>query len=381
MRFVVLLLGDSAGAPSRALDGRTPLGVARTPALDALAARGKVGRVRTIPPGFPASEEVATQTLLGVPPDAVAVGGGPFAVLGLGGEIEPGDVAYRLSLVTSLEGALVDTTAGGIGSPEAGLLLDALEEGLADRGVAFLRGRRHAHVLVARDRSEVLDLPAPRTIVGQALHEHLPGGEEGSWLRGILDRAAGILTEHEVNRIRLDLGENPADRLWPWSGGRPAMLPSVPERIGRASAALAGHPVVRGVAAAAGYVVPSTPPDPDAVLDLVRDHDVVVAHLGRPLPASDAGARVRAVETTDREVVGPLVRGLEQTGAHRILVVADRGSRPSEPADTVPFLLAGEGVSSVRRFPFDEVGAASSDLAVEEGYQLLDYFLRRPARP
>ena len=53
MKYLVLIGDGMADYPLEALGGKTPLMVARTPNMDALAQRGKVGLVRTIPHGLP----------------------------------------------------------------------------------------------------------------------------------------------------------------------------------------------------------------------------------------------------------------------------------------------------------------------------------------
>ena len=53
MKYVVCVPDGCADEPLAELGGRTPLEAARTPVLDALAARGEVGRAAVIPPGLP----------------------------------------------------------------------------------------------------------------------------------------------------------------------------------------------------------------------------------------------------------------------------------------------------------------------------------------
>jgi len=385
----MVILGGAADRPRAHLDGRTPLAVARTPTLDALADDGKVGRVRTSAPDVEPSLSATLQTLLGYRPDQIVTGGGPFEAIGLGAAIRAGEIAYRVSLVTTLDGAIVDPTAGGIGSAEAGELVRALREGLESFNVEIAEGRGHRHVLIAHDRAEVAATHPPSAAIGRAMSEYLPQGSEGEYLRGIMDRAQAILSEHEVNRVRVDLEENPADALWPHGGGRLITLPSLPERLGVTAALFSDEPIVTGLAVQAAVAVmegEAARPTPDAILNALDRYDLVFAYLSPAADAaagSDPGPKVRALEGIDREVLAPLVTGLgDLEDPHRLLIAVDRVVPPGGRAESgpVPFLLAGEGVSSVRRFAFDESGAASSDLAVDEGHLLLDYLLGRPAR-
>jgi 2,3-bisphosphoglycerate-independent phosphoglycerate mutase len=59
-RKYMVLLGDGmADYPVAELGGKTPLQAAQTPNLDRLSRRGKLGLVRTVPPGLPPGSDVA----------------------------------------------------------------------------------------------------------------------------------------------------------------------------------------------------------------------------------------------------------------------------------------------------------------------------------
>ncbi|HDI11733.1 MAG TPA: phosphoglycerate mutase, partial [Candidatus Acetothermia bacterium] len=65
MKYIVLVPDGAADRPLKTLEGKTPLEVAHTPHLDSLAQRGELGRVRTIPPGFPPGSDVANLSVFG----------------------------------------------------------------------------------------------------------------------------------------------------------------------------------------------------------------------------------------------------------------------------------------------------------------------------
>ncbi len=69
-RKYVVLIGDGmADYPLAELDGRTPLQAARTPHLDRLARKGTLGRVVTVPSGYPPGSDVANLTVFGYDPE------------------------------------------------------------------------------------------------------------------------------------------------------------------------------------------------------------------------------------------------------------------------------------------------------------------------
>ncbi|MDE6144112.1 MAG: phosphoglycerate mutase, partial [Muribaculaceae bacterium] len=65
MKHIIILGDGMADRPCAALGGLTPLEAAHTPALDALAARGRSGLLATVPEGFSPGSEIAHLSLLG----------------------------------------------------------------------------------------------------------------------------------------------------------------------------------------------------------------------------------------------------------------------------------------------------------------------------
>ena len=52
MKYVIVLADGMADEPLAQLNGQTPMEVAHTPAMDALAKNGQVGLVSTVPQGM-----------------------------------------------------------------------------------------------------------------------------------------------------------------------------------------------------------------------------------------------------------------------------------------------------------------------------------------
>ena len=86
-----------------------------------------------------------------------------------------------------------------------------------------------------------------------------------------------------------------------------------------------------------------------------------------------------AIEHIDKHVVGPVLEKLRTYPEWRILVMPDHptniatrkhGYAPS------PFAMAGTRVRGIRPMPYSEKNAAASDLKIERGHELMEYFLR-----
>ena len=120
----IILLGDGmADEPIEELGGKTPLEVARTPFMDALASRGELGMARTVKPGFPPGSDVANMTVLGIDPGRYYTGRAPIEATSIGVSLKEDDTAFRINLVNLAfaENGLVmgDYSAGHISTGEA----------------------------------------------------------------------------------------------------------------------------------------------------------------------------------------------------------------------------------------------------------------------
>ena len=65
MKYAIIIPDGAADEPLKELGGKTPLEVASTPNIDAIANAGRQGMVRTVPEGFESGSDVAIMTLLG----------------------------------------------------------------------------------------------------------------------------------------------------------------------------------------------------------------------------------------------------------------------------------------------------------------------------
>lgn len=122
----VLLVADGMPDESVAsLGGRTPLEQAATPNLDALASRGALGVTFPIPEGFPPGSDIGNLSLLGYDPKEHFSGRSPLEVIDMGVDLQEGDVAFRMNLVT-MSGhpdrpQIEDYSAGHVPDSEVGV--------------------------------------------------------------------------------------------------------------------------------------------------------------------------------------------------------------------------------------------------------------------
>ena len=383
--------------PLRQLNNRTPLQVARTPNMDRVAAEGTVGQVLTTPADLPPGSDVANLSLLGYDPHEAYTGRGPLEAAAMGIELAPGEVAFRCNLVTIDENeCLRDYSAGEIPSREAGILISTVQKAMAEDepDVTFYPGISFRNLMVYRGPSPMMaSTVPPHDIMGQPFEKHLPTGEGSAILRKLMLGTRRLLEEHEVNTVRLDLGENPGNMIWLWGGGTVPRLESFEKRFGKKGAVVAAVDLVRGTAVYLGLDridVPGATGSYDtnytgkaqAAIDALDRYDFIFVHIEAPDTAGHAGnveEKVRAIERIDREIVGPVHEALRARGDYRLIVVPDHPTpieKKTHVHEAVPFALCGRGITRIREVPFTEAGGRDSGLKLDKGHELMAYFLR-----
>eukprot|EP00798_Chlamydomonas_sp_ICE-L_P006637 gene6637-3294_t len=98
---VLLLVIDGVGdvaIPS--FQDRTPLEVAHTPTLDAIAAAGLNGLMDPVEPGLACGSDTAHMSIFGYDPRSFYCGRGAFESMGAGIKMAPGDIAFKCNFAT-----------------------------------------------------------------------------------------------------------------------------------------------------------------------------------------------------------------------------------------------------------------------------------------
>ncbi len=394
MKYAIVIPDGAADLAIEELGGRTPLEAADIPNMDWIAANGKCGTVRNVPPEMPCGSDVATLSVLGYDPKEYYTGRAPLEAAARGIQVGPNEWVFRCNLVTIIDGIMEDHSAGNISSEEGAALIDELNLILANEQLRFYPGVSYRHLLTFAGKADVTTTP-PHDILGEPVTPHLPKGPDSSLFRTLIDRSEAILAEAEINRVRRDLGENPATHIWLWGQGRMPKLPAFAERFGIADAAsISAVDLVRGlsrligwdhieVAGATGFIDTNYAGKGAAAIEALADHDLVFVHVEAPDEAghqADATGKVHAIEQIDRHVVGPLLKYLRGLGDDwRILVLPDHPTPCSLRTHThnpVPFALAGTRIESVMQRTFTEDSAAASDLHITRGCELMEFFLK-----
>ena len=378
MKTFALFCGGMADRPSEMLSGRTPLEVAKTPHLDALVKKGRVGSVNFVPRSLSASRDVACMAMLGYDPQEYYTGLAPLEALALEISQDDRDVAFRFDFITVSEDIFVDVTRR-LSSRESEILVTELNSKFGDAKAHFFKGHSHEGILMFKDSGSSEDLDElecvpPANASGQKITKLLPRGKSASALKDMMSKARKILEDHEINRVRIDLKENPANMIWPWGQGKKPKLPGFEGRYGVRGGIVSETDFVKGLALNCGLTL-----FPTLAQAIENEAEFVFTYTpARPEP-NDLMAKIRRIEEFDAQVVGPVCKATEAGGAYRILVGTDlieSAAQGLPAAGDVPFLLQGEGVEpepSCDRFC--EKAAHHKRFAFDEGHKLMAYFL------
>jgi len=394
MKYIVLL-GD--GMPDEGIDslgGKTPLEFARTPMMDFMAKRGRLGLAKTIPAGYPPGSDVANLSVFGYDPRDCYTGRSPLEAASMGVELGRDDVAFRLNLVNlRRENGMIlmgDYSSGHITTEEGRELVEALGRELGSEEFEFHPGVSYRHLLVWRNGRERLELTPPHDISGKCIDGHLPKGDGAPVLLDLMERSQSILEAHPLYRKRLDAGKTPTNSIWLWGQGKAPRMETYQEKFGLTGAVISAVDLVRGIGVYAGLEVIKVPGatgyldtnyrgKAEAALSALERLDFVYLHVEAPDESSHSGSienKVRAIEDFDSMIVGPICEGMRKFGEYRILCTPDHPTplrlmtHTSEP---VPFIIYG-GETDVHDdvAGYDENSARATGLFLEEGFRLMD---------
>ena len=372
MKYFLLVCEGLAGEPIEALGGSTPLEVAKTPFMDELAQKGKIGVGAFGPASLPASPVVALFSLLGFDPLEFYTGIAPLEALALGAALNDRDVAFRCDFVTVADGKMADDSAGNISSGEASTLLKDLKEKTENKHRKLYHQEGFKNILIFSDMDKAEDLDEmecspPSAILRQKIAPAVPKGKAQQELLDFMDVTKSILENHEVNRVRIDLKENPASQCWLWGQGRRPKMPSFKQHAGIEGGFFSGVNFVKGLGAAIGL-------EPYRDLGAMGSKPFSLfyqAPSGTAAETKELKNQIKHIEEFDAKVVGPVFKKLTATKQPwRLAIATERGRQHA------PILMHGAGIEGAGVVSFNEKNCAQSGVLFDPGHSWLGQFLK-----
>ncbi len=393
MKYVLLIPDGAADEPIEQFGGKTVFEAADIPNIDNISKTGKLGLVQTVPEKMPPGSDVAMMSLLGYDPKRYYTGRAPLEAVAMNIPLEPTDWVFRCNLVTIADNKMADHSAGHISSPEGARIIEDLNKALGSDKIKFYPGVSYRHLCVIKGMDFDVYTEPPHDIIGQSAEKNLPRGKNAEILTELMAKSKELLAEHEINKIRKDLGENQVSSIWLWGQGKKASMDSFQNRFGLRGTTITAVDLVRGISkligfdlikveGATGFADTNYNGKAQAAIDALEKYDFVFIHIEGPDEAGHAGnadLKKLAVERIDKYVVGPVYNALQKYDNWRMLVMPDHPTPCKGQAHTggpVPFAMAGTGVRPLLGKPFTENFAAQSGLKIEKGYELMEYFLK-----
>jgi len=392
-KYAIIVPDGAADEPLEQFDNKTVLQIAEIPNMDKISTQGRQGLARTVPPGMEPGSDVAQMSLLGYDPKRYYSGRAPIEAVARNIVLSADDWVFRCNLITICDGKMEDHSAGHISNEEAAKLINDLNDQLAGDKFRFYAGISYRHLLVFKGLDLDVQTYPPHDYIGEAIEKILPRGKGAEILIDLMARSQQLFADHDINKVRCDLGENQVSSIWLWGQGKKARMESFEKRFGIKGAAITAVDLVRGlskligfdlidVPGATGFVDTNYQGKASAAIEALDKYDLVFVHIEAPDEASHNGSvemKKKAIEQIDKLIVGPVLDALQGYESWRILVLPDHPTPISSRAhssEPVPFAMAGAGISGILHTTFSEVNAAKSGFKIDNGFELMEYFLK-----
>lgn len=379
---IVMLIMDGLGGLPREPGGLTELETARTPNLDALAARSALGLTVPVAPGVTPGSGPGHLAIFGYDPIRYEIGRGALEALGVDFELGPDDVAARGNFCTVDDaGLLTDRRAGRLPTEVSRGLVERLRAIRLDGAECFIepvKEHRFAFVLRGAGLEDALsDSDPQQTGVPPLPVRATAAGSE---------RAAALANQFIAAARALLADERPANMIMLRGFARLPTLPPFAERYGLHAAAIAVNGMYRGVARLAGMSVLDAPGGTiaDEFAALERhwpDFDFFYLHVKQTDTAGEKGdfdGKVRVIEEVDSLL--PRLLAL----APDVVIVSGDHSSPavlmSHSWHPVPTLLYARHVRADGIAHFGETACARGSLGVLPAIHVMPLALANAGR-
>jgi len=380
---IVFLIMDGLGGIQMEGKGGTELQAARTPHLDQLAEVSSCGLLDPVGPGITPGSGPAHFALFGYDPIQYNIGRGILEATGIDFPLTEKDVVARMNFATVDSGGKVtDRRAGRISTETNQRVCQKIHQGLkpgAGLEVIVETVKEHRGILVLRGeglRGEIQDTDPER--------EGVPPLEARALAPEAKETAARV--QNVLSQMGKILADEPKANMVLLRGfAKHTHYPSMKERYGLNSLAIAAYPMYRGISRLVGMtVLPSVSnleEEFKALEENFSRYDFFFLHVKQTDSRGEDGdfdAKVAVIEEVDRYI--PRVRALKPD----VLVVTGDHATPAKLAShswhPLPVILYSSYclIDGVRQF--DEVSCIQGALGRMRSVDLMPLALANARR-
>jgi 2,3-bisphosphoglycerate-independent phosphoglycerate mutase len=276
-----------------------------------------------------------------------------------------------------------------------------LDQKLGTKDIKFYPGVSYRNLVlfksvVATGLDKVQCRP-PHDIAGQSISKNLPKGDPARLLIELMQKSRELLPDHEVNHVRIDLKENPANMIWLWGQGKKPSMPTFKEKFGVDGSVISAVDLIKGlgrilgldvinVKGATGYYDTNYQGKAEAGIKSLKNKDFVFVHVEATDEAGHNGdlrEKMLAIERFDKFIVGAFLKAFKNRDDFRIVVLPDHATPvkvKTHVSDIVCFGIYGKGISPGNFSAYNENEARRSDFIFQKGYELMEYLIRGQMR-
>ena len=376
----------------QALDNKTPLAYQRPFYINKLAREGRCGMLRTIPANFPPGSEVANTAILGYDLNKVYEGRGPLEAASIGYEMQEDDLAIRCNIITLENDKIITHNGGNLQTDEASILIDYLNEHLANDKVRFITGIQYRHLLIIKGGNKNIICNPPHDHPNEywkpLLVKAVENAEENNshhnatmspqetadLINELIIKSQDLLSRHQINIKRKEEGKRQANSIWPWSGGyRPSMqkLSDIYPQV-RSGAVITAVDLIKGIGHYAGLQIINVEGatglantnyegKAQAAIDALKVSDFVFVHVEATDEAGhdgDIALKLKAIDYLDQRLLKPIIKAIEEMDEPVCVAVLPDHPTPVEMRihvnEPVPFLIWHKDISADEVHYYDE---------------------------
>lgn len=305
-KIVLLVMDGLGGLPYK---GKTALEAARTKNLDKLAAKNECGLMDPVFPGITPGSGPAHLALFGYDPVKYQIGRGILEALGVGVEVNKGDLTARGNFCIVEKGIVKDRRAGRISTEINKKLIKRLNKEISEiEGIkiSFTSGKEHRFVVRLRGEGlsgDVTDTDPQK--VGEKIFKSEPTHDSKS-----AKKTADIINKltEEIQKALDGIDEKPNAAVLRGISGHPD-LPHFQEIYKLKAKSIADYPMYRGLTQLIGMDVDRSPTSVEEEFKVFKktygEYDYFYIHIKKVDSYGEDGnfeAKVEKIEETDRYI-------------------------------------------------------------------------------
>mgnify|MGYP004592712847 FL=1 len=400
MKYAVILYDGMADYPVPQLGGKTPMEVAKKPVFDGMGKKGEVGLVKTVDDSLKPGSDVANLSVLGFDPTVSYTGRSPLEAVSIGVKLNDTDVTLRCNLVTLSDAEnyddkiMIDYSAGDISTADAAVLIKAVQDHFGNDVFAFYPGVAYRHCLLWHNGTTDLGtMTPPHDISDRVIGKYLSTSDNAKELIRMMRESYDVLSNHPLNKERVEKGLRPANSIWLWGEGTKPKLGTFYDTYGLHGTVISAVDLLKGIGLCAGMDVPDVEGATGyidtnfegkarcAASAFANGSDFVYLHFEAPDECghrAEPENKVRSIELIDEKVLPAVIAELEKHGDYKIMILPDHPTpivTKTHARDAVPFMIyhkadEKQGVESV-----NENSAKETGVYFPSGVSLMRHFL------